>query len=264
MEDRNLSQATHAAVDPAPSFAALNALQDGALADCPFVSSCRGEAKRAGGIQVHAAAGETIFSERDESDSLVRLDEGLVRCFRVTADGRRLVSRFAWPGSFLGGGPGAERSYGAEAIGLCRLTVFPRTQPASSVLLDLRMRQLLVAALEAELAQILRAQMRLSRLSADEAVADFLVEITQNQTSDDIYDIAMTRRDIGDHLGVTLETISRQLNAFHRDGLIVLHSAHKFSVPDGSALFDLGAADRDMTAEQRRCNNGPGALRPPV
>jgi len=258
-----VSQTLDAACVTNRPFQPFGAEDDFQVSECPFVGSCLGEAKRAGGGVGHSVpAGGTIFSERDEASSVVRLDDGLVRCFRVTADGRRLVSRFVWAGNYLSGGSGIERSYGAEAIGPCQLTVFPRSQSRSAVLRDMRLRQVLLSAMEAELDQILRAQMRVTRLAADEALADFLVEITQNQRFGDVFDIAMTRRDIADHLGVTLETISRLLNGFHRDGLIVLHGVHRFSVPRGSTLFSLSSADRDCPQAPRRYSSDFGSARP--
>jgi CRP-like cAMP-binding protein len=92
-----------------------------------------------------------------------------------------------------------------------------------------------------------RSQLRLSRLTAHERVADFLAEIVGDEPAGATatYRIAMSRLDIADYLGLTLETVSRGLHRLDWMGVIELVDAHQFRVRNLNGLRRIAGGDRD-------------------
>jgi hypothetical protein len=109
-----------------------------------------------------------------------------------------------------------------------------------------------------------RIQFRLGRLWSDERVADFLVELSTEPdgTSRASSTIVMSRADIADHLGVTIETVSRALHSFQRRGLVRLDGAHRFTILRGRALRGFASGDGDDFPQPvtRRPHGGKGDL----
>ncbi len=190
--------------------------------------------------------GATVFAAGDPATSVMVVRSGVVRLVRMTADGRRLVSRFVWPKGLFGTCDGSERLFAAEAASDCEIDVFGRAAVAAAAARDSRVEAALYAGLAAEIVERDRAQLRATRLSADEALADFLLELAARQGGA-VCHIPMMRSDIADHLGVTLETACRTLNRFHRVGLIFLVDPHRYAILDRPRIERLASGDRDAT-----------------
>lgn len=206
----------------------------------------RGDAAPLSGVRRRVRAGETLFVEGESDDALVIVRSGLARCCRMTSDGRRAISRFVWPGGIICYGAFAARHCTAETAADCELEYIARGNLESAIRSGRPVQTMLIDALAAELAERDRAQMRVTRMTADEALAEFLLDIAQRDRSGSLlHPIPMMRIDIADHLGVTLETVCRTLNRFHREGLIVLKDVHSFAVADPQRLRRLAAADED-------------------
>jgi CRP/FNR family transcriptional regulator len=190
-------------------------------------------------------ADEGLFFEGEPALSVFKVVRGLVRCFRVTEDGRRHICRFAGPGDMLGLGMNRTYRYSAEAVSSSLVARAPRSAIEGGA--DVAARDGLWQALVDELAQRERVQLRLSRMTANERVADFLLELieSQNGESTAAFHIPMSRRDIADHLGLTLETVSRCLHRLNWMSVIELIDAHSFRLRQAGVLGRLAAGDRD-------------------
>lgn len=190
-------------------------------------------------------ADEGLFFEGEPAVNVFKIARGLVRCFRMTEDGRRHICRFAGPGHILGLGANNAYRYSAEAVNPSLVISAQRSAIESAG--DLSVRDGAWQAIVDELGQRERVQLRLSRMTANERVADFLLELIENQTikSGETYRIPMSRRDIADHLGLTLETVSRGLHRLAWLGVIELADAHSFWLHQSSALRRIAAGDRD-------------------
>lgn len=206
------------------------------------------------GVRRRAASGETLFLEGEDDNAFAIVRSGLVRFCRMTADGRRTVSRFVWPGGVICYGVFAVRRCTAEAAADSEVEFFAQGALEWNKQSGGGIQAMLFDALAAEIAERDRAQMRATHMTADEALADFLIEITERgRPVADLHSIPMKRIDIADHLGVTLETVCRTLNRFHREGFIVLKDVHRFSVPNPQRLIQLAAADADAPAARPAC-----------
>ena len=167
------------------------------------------------------------------------LTAGVARLYKLLPDGRRQVIGFALPGDFLGTAPSDRYGYSVDAIGsvsACRLSLEAFTQ-----FIEQRPHLLLrineFVARELMLAQ--DQMLLLGRRTAEEKVAAFLVgwRGRQGQARDGQQTITlpMSRQDIADYLGLTIETVSRTLTRFEREKMLII-------VAGGVRLLDAGRA----------------------
>jgi len=144
-----------------------------------------------------------------------------VRTFTILDDGRRQVSAFYLPGDYFGLETGNCHLCSCEAISTAKVLIFKR-----SAVLALANRDSSVARQlwEITAADLSRAQDHIVLLikSAHERVGSFLLEIAQRVKDATEVDLPMTRQDIADYLGLTIETVSRTLSHFETAGYISL------------------------------------------
>ena len=187
----------------------------------------------AGPVMSFAPATE-IYAEGDPSGSLYQVVSGVVRIYRLLADGRRQICAFHMPGEVFGFEVDAERHFFADAVTIVRLHII---RPGHDVEVS---RNLLAMALRA----LSRAQDHLLTLGRTDAlgrVAGFLLEMSdrQNAHEQDIIDLPMSRIDIADYLGLTIETVSRALAKLKEARVIRLSSARQVVVLRQAALQSL-------------------------
>jgi CRP-like cAMP-binding protein len=82
----------------------------------------------------------------------------------------------------------------------------------------------------------------LSRKTAEERIASFILGLAERNGTAEHVSLPMTRSDIGDHLGLTMETVSRALTQFRKDGVIELTNSHELIIRDRNTLADLAEA----------------------
>jgi CRP/FNR family transcriptional regulator, anaerobic regulatory protein len=176
------------------------------------------------GRHVHFGAGETVFSQEEMTTSFYNLVEGVMRLYKLLPDGRRQIIGFALPGDFLGMAVSSRHNSSADAIGqveLCQFSksAFARFSERSPDLLR-RINELAVR----ELSQAQDHMVVLGRRSAEEKVATFLIgwrdRLVQIAGPSQRVSLPMSRQDIADYLGLTIETVSRTFTKFERDGVI--------------------------------------------
>lgn len=202
--------------------------------------------------------GQNIALEGEANGQVIGVISGLVRCFRLTADGRRHICRFAGAGSLIGLGPLGVQRHSAEAITATQIIIFRATAVEAAIERDPQVRGAIMRALAEELTEREHIQLRLGRLSADQRVADFLLELADREgLAIKNHDIPMSRADIADHLGVTIETVSRALHRFNRIGLIALKDSHHFLILATNGLRDFIEGDDEPVYIRRTDANAP-------
>ena len=197
------------------------------------------------GRRVHFAAGETIFSEEDITSSFYNVLDGVMRLYKLLPDGRRQIVGFALPGDFLGMNMSGRHNFSADAIGAVTVCQFAKV-PFGRFIEDRphllkRINELAVR----ELSQARDHMVLLGRRSADEKVATFLLAwrerlLSFNEPSDTV-PLPMSRQDIADYLGLTIETVSRTFTKLERHGAIeIIHGG--ISLIDAARVEALAAA----------------------
>jgi CRP/FNR family nitrogen fixation transcriptional regulator len=185
---------------------------------------------------------EEIFAEGDAADCWFKVISGTVRLCKLMADGRRHIAEFFFSGDCFGLENIPERLFAAEAVSDVVVLRIPRR--ATERLLDDKP-SLALSLRDMTLRDLANAQIRmmmLARMSAPERVATFLLDIFERRDATRILDLPMSRNDIADYLGLTIETVCRAMSAFKRDGMIDIPSPHRVVLRDRDALAAVGEA----------------------
>jgi CRP/FNR family transcriptional regulator len=188
--------------------------------------------------------GEALFVEGDDAEGIYEVVRGTVRLYKLLPDGRRQITGFMSAGHLLGLAPEGHYVYSAEAITEVTLRRYKRT--AFDRLIDevpgLARRLLAAASHELSVAQ--NQMLLLGRKTAVEKVASFIL-LTAEQQGDEVeeLDVPMTRNDIADHLGLTIETVSRTFSKLKAEGLIALPTPTRLEIRDRQRLADVAAGE---------------------
>lgn len=195
------------------------------------------------------ARGKSLILEGDPADNVYNIIEGDIALSRVSTDGRRQILGFLSKGDFVGLTLSENYSFSADALSDTRLCRFDRRSLDELVErfpgMDRQLRRMGAAAVDAMLDLVFT----LGRKTAEERVATFLLELARKQgcpehPAQDIH-LAMTRGDIADFLGLTLETVSRIFSRLKSEGTIRLEPGNRVHIPDIDALFERADRDRD-------------------
>jgi CRP/FNR family nitrogen fixation transcriptional regulator len=173
------------------------------------------------------SADEEIYAQGERADGLYRVAFGAVRIYRLNSDGRRQVVAFHLAGEMFGLEAGTSRSFFADALVQTGLTSVSRGDDVSPDLLMLALRSMI------------RAQEHLlviCRQSAVEKLIAFLLDMSDRQDRTDHLDLPMSRTDIGEYLGMSIETVSRSFSKLRDEGLLRLHGARSVELLDMKAL----------------------------
>jgi CRP/FNR family transcriptional regulator, anaerobic regulatory protein len=194
-------------------------------------------------VVTEAPAGRTFISEGEPADSFFNVTAGSAKLFKLLPDGRRQITGFVGIGHFLGLAVSDVYAFSAEAMEPVRYCRFSR--PRLRAVLDdfplMEKRLLEVAANELVAAQ--EQMLLLGRKTARERLASFLLLQSRQGllcgASRHRFTLPMSRGDIADYLGLTIETVSRTLTRLRGERLIELVSQSELMVLDPHGLENL-------------------------
>lgn len=168
------------------------------------------------------AKGEEVFAEGDAADFFYRVVSGTVRVCKLLSDGRRQIEAFQLPGDFFGLEIGAEHRFSGEAVDDTVVVAFRRSRFANLMHDNPAFGDQILSAMIESLERAQEHMVLLGRKTAQEKIASFLLGMSCRMAKGDRITLPMQRTDIADHLGLTIETVSRTLSQMVRDGLIKL------------------------------------------
>ncbi len=185
---------------------------------------------------LQAEPGQTFITEGDSAENFFNVTSGTARLFKSLPDGRRQITGFAGRGHFLGLAVSNNYAFSAEAIEPVHYCRFSRRRLRA--MLDdfpaLEKRLLEVASNELVAAQ--EQMLLLGRKTARERVASFLLARKMENAAcgggTKMLRLPMTRADIADYLGLTIETVSRTLTRLKTDGLIGIPHTSEIDIQD--------------------------------
>lgn len=193
-----------------------------------------------GSVQ-HFAQDREIYGEGDDADVFFKVLAGVVRTCKFLSDGRRQIDAFHVAGDVFGFEAGEEYRLSAEAVCDCTLISYRRRGVERLAVSSDALSQQLFSYVMRSMTRAQDHALLLGRRSAVEKVAAFLIEWAQHAPRTGTITLAMTRQDIADYLGLTIETVSRTLSQLERDAVIELPSARQIRFKDPVALRELNA-----------------------
>jgi CRP/FNR family nitrogen fixation transcriptional regulator len=151
-----------------------------------------------------------IYGENEPAEYLYQVVSGAVRTYKVLADGRRQIGAFYVPGDVFGLETGELHHFSAEAMTESKVLVVKRSSLVALAARDTQVAGQLWTITARELE---RAQQHFLALikTAEERVVGFLLDMASRVSGSNRFELPMSRQDIADYLGLTIETVSRTM-----------------------------------------------------
>jgi len=191
---------------------------------------------------------EHLYMVGDQHTHVYQVLEGVIGVYQMLADGRRQIVSFYYPGDLIGAVDQGNTSQHAEALCDSRVRCIPVKTIETLISSEPGFGQAMLATVATELAETRDQLLSLGRKSAAEKLATFLLRISrrnarEGQDDAQLY-LPMTRAEIGDYLGLTIETVSRNMTRLRAAGIIHLESKSKVQILNVEKLVELadGAA----------------------
>jgi CRP/FNR family transcriptional regulator len=182
--------------------------------------------------------GQVLFYEADPASDVFTVTDGTLKLFKLMSDGRRQITGFLLSGDFVGLAFGDAYVYSAEAVTPVTVCRFPRREFLRVLEAHPALEKELLSRASTEIAGAQEQMLLLGRKTARERVASFLVRLRARggAAPGAALDLPMSRTDIADYLGLTIETVSRTFTSLKREGLIGLPDKHRVVIANAQRL----------------------------
>jgi CRP/FNR family transcriptional regulator, nitrogen fixation regulation protein len=164
--------------------------------------------------------GTEIYGEKEPAEYVYQVKSGAVRSYKLLSDGRRQIGAFHLAGDIFGLENGGEHRFTAEAIVDTTVRLIKRQSLEMVAESDAIVARNLLSMTTSNLQHAEDHMLLLGRKTSLERVAAFLLEMDKRLTAAGVMALPMSRRDIADYLGLTLETVSRALSRLHELGTL--------------------------------------------
>jgi CRP-like cAMP-binding protein len=181
-----------------------------------------------------------IYGENEPAEYLYKVVSGTVRTYKVLTDGRRQIGAFYFPGDMFGLETGDEHTFSAEAIVDSKVLVIRRTALIEAASRDNDLARQLWTLTGRELQRVQDHIMLLIK-TAQERVAGFLLEMAERASGGNALELPMSRQDIADYLGLTIETVSRTLTQLENAAAIEVPTSRRIVLRNRPALSRLNS-----------------------
>ncbi len=188
--------------------------------------------------------GAALFWEGERAGQIFEMLEGVIRIYRIMSDGRRAIMGFIHPGDVLGVSFQENYLFTAEAVTQVKVRRFARGRFFAKINESPVLRPQLFAILCDEMSAAQDQMLLLGRKTAEERVVSFLLAVRRKTDQREEIELPMSRQDIADYLGLTIETVSRTMTSLTRRGLIAPQARHTVALRRLSALREI-AGDQD-------------------
>jgi len=192
------------------------------------------------GAPMRFARNAEVYGEDEPAEYLYQVISGAVRTYRLLDDGRRQISAFYLPGDIFGVEAGEIHLSSAEAIVESRVLVVKRSSAMARADHEKDLSRQLWTLTVRELQRVQEHSLVLIK-NAEERVAGFLLEMASRCSGSTAIELPMSRQDIADYLGLTIETVSRTLTQLVQSGVIVLETSRRIQFRNPAALNRLNA-----------------------
>lgn len=194
-------------------------------------------------------SGKALFWEGDPASHLFELAEGVIRLYRIIGEGRRVITAFLFPGDLVGASLQDRYLYTAEAVTDCRIRRIGRKAFHDEVSRSPCLRPDLIALLCRETAAAHDQMVLLSKKNAEERLCSFLHDLMRRGPAGaeeaGAVPLPMSRLDIADYLGLTIETVSRTITKLANRGVLTPVGRHEIRILQPRRLAHLSGDGRD-------------------
>jgi CRP/FNR family transcriptional regulator, nitrogen fixation regulation protein len=184
---------------------------------------------------------EEIYGEGEPCEYVYQVICGAVRTYKLLNDGRRQIGAFHLPGDVFGLDAGSTHRLTAEAIADTTVRLVMRRSLEAAAGSNVQVAHNLWTMTASDLRHAEDHMLLLGRKTATEKVATFLLEMDRRLAKAGMMALPMCRRDIGDYLGLTLETVSRTLSQLSDQGILMFSSARQIVLRNRQRLADMDA-----------------------
>ena len=181
-----------------------------------------------------------IFGENEPAEYVYKVISGSVRTYKILADGRRQIAGFHLPGDIFGSQLAEVHALSAEAVADAKVLVVKRSALTALAGRDAAVARELFSLTSRELRRMQERILLLVK-SAQERVASFLLEMAERASAGNIVELPMSRQDIADYLGLTIETVSRTLTTLEGAAAIEVPTSRCIVLRNRSALNRLNS-----------------------
>jgi CRP/FNR family transcriptional regulator, nitrogen fixation regulation protein len=193
------------------------------------------------GTRICYARNVEIFGEGELAEYLYKVVSGSVRSCKLLDDGRRQVTGFHMVGEVFGLELDEEHHFSAEAVNDAVVLVVKRRAIIGLAARDADIAGQLWAMTARELQRVQDHMLVLGCMNAKQRVATFLLHMALRSSAGNEIELPMSRQDIADYLGLTIETVSRTMTQLENDDAIGLASSRRIVLRDRAALTKLNA-----------------------
>ncbi len=187
--------------------------------------------------------GEILFEDVDPATHIFNIQEGSITLYRMGPSGQRQILGFLFSGDLFGISPGESYGVSAEACADTKLCRWERNKFDDFLVLFPAMGRQFRLIASKSLAQSLDLAFALGRLNAEQRLAAFFIHLNERQAEmgagPNQVSLPMSRSDIADYLGLTIETVSRGITKLKKKGLINLIISDYIEFLDKEALKEL-------------------------
>lgn len=191
----------------------------------------------------HINAGDHVINEGDEASSVFNIASGSIKLYKLLQDGRCQITGFLQPGDFCGIATDGTYAYSAEALEPTEICTMPRKKLEAVFARHPELERRLLAIISHELSVAQDQMLLLGRKTATERLAAFLLRQSERnerlQWPTNPVHLPMSRADIADYLGLTIETVSRTFTKLKEEGVIRLPAKTVVELADPERLRAL-------------------------
>lgn len=203
-------------------------------------------------------AGESLFYQGDAATHVFEIVSGALRTVRVLSDGRRIITGFLFPGDVVGASSRDSYLAAVEAIEPTVIRRLSRHRFEEAVERFPALRPELMERFADEMVAAQDQVVLLARKNADERVASFLLSLARRATDDGeiptVVPLPMTRLDMADYLGLTIETVSRVMTRLAAKGIITSAGRREIIIKRPGQLMALAVVDdEEDELDSRAC-----------
>ena len=191
------------------------------------------------GVRMSYGRDEEIYGEGEPAEFVYRILDGAVRTYRVLSDGRRQVCDFQLAGEYFGLEPGLDHRSTAEALAETTVMVIRRGALAELARRDNEIARELWLMSARRLERSQDHVLMLGRKNASERVVGFLLDFAGRVDAREDFELPMSRQDIADYLGLTIETVSRTFSQLETLGVLRAHNSRRIHLANRAALEEM-------------------------